>query len=747
MPGDLRRWVVVCGLTAAAFLSSVAGADPAALSPVEWSTQMWQAARQDGGASLPDLLKKAPAGVGDTIANSAHSLADALEQREAARAKRIVEVNKELDDALKADQSDFGISKAIKSALELQMLAKNKAALMGEERIQSLLAKGDAAAKAAEARGDWLMASELYSRLDVLMDDHGEYHKDADRQGRRLGMLRLYAPKRLWELRNDRTKLEKAEGLPPYNSAADDWTEKLAKVDRAMVTRAVTAAAGRHVETPRLNDLIAGGMDALRTMASTSDLNGAFPALADKSKRDQFIQALDSLENELKLAKRDLSNPLLDSLLDRIKTANEASVNLPETAWLHEFGNGAIAQLDEFSAIIWPDELGRFQRATQGSFVGVGVQIEFDELSQVRVSTPLEGMPAHRAGIRTGDLIKLVDGKPLYGISSLDQAVEMITGPINTKVTLTIERETPGKDGTAATKQTLPFALNRSKIKVRTVKGWKRIGDGLAAGADDWDFMIDPVDHIGYIRLSQFADDSAREMYEAVRVLNRDNNLQGLILDLRYNPGGFLDKAVDIGRLFVADGPIVGMKSSSGQVTFEDNGRAGAKAPLSDVPIAVLINEGSASASEIISGALRCYGNNGQIKSVIVGQRSFGKGSVQNVWTLPGNAAQMKVTTNYYTLPDSSVIHRKPGKPVWGIEPTLHVDMLPQQITDALNARRNADLLPTDSGGKQPTDPNEILAKGLDPQLQTALVVLQSQVVHAGATARVPEKDDSKTVR
>ncbi len=739
MRGDCRKFILASSTIA--FLTTFAGADPAMSAP-EWSKQVWNAGRQDGTNALTSLLAKTPAEVGDFTVNTAKSLADALAKREVDRIKRIDEVNKELDAAIAGDASDLSISKSFKYALELQMLATNKAGFMREERIQKVIQRGDAAARAAEARGDWLMASELFARLDALMDDHGDYHKDSERQFRRLGMLRMYVPQRLWELRNERAKLEKADGLPPYNGAADDWNQKLAKVDRMMVLRAVVQAGSRHVEMPRLNTLITGGLDALRTMANTTDLKPAFSGLADDHKRQNFLQAIDSIENELKLAKRDLNHPLFADLLDRVQAINSTTVEIPESAWLHEFGNGAIGQLDEFSAIIWPDEVGRFQRQTQGSFVGVGVSIEFDELSQVRVSSPLEGMPAHKAGVRAGDVIKLVDGKALYGIGSLDQAVEMITGPINTKVTLTLERE--GKDPNDA-KITVPMTLTRSKIKVRTVRGWKRIGDGMSGSAADWDWMIDPTNRIGYVRLSQFADDSSNEMYAAVRAMNKDNSLKGIILDMRYNPGGFLDKAVEIGRLFVADGPIVGMKSSSGQVTFEDNGRAGAKAPLSDIPVAVLINEGSASASEIVSGALGCYGTTGQIKTVIVGQRSYGKGSVQNVWNLMGNEANMKVTTNYYTLPDGRVIHRKPGATVWGVEPTIHVEMTPAQLTESINARKNADQLPEDSG-KQPTDPAEILAKGLDIQLQTALVLLQSQTSHS-TTAQAAPKGKPDAVR
>lgn len=700
----------------------------------EWSQRVWLSANAHDGKDLAALLAAAPADAGNAVVAQAKSLADNIAKREADRAKRITEVKEELDKNLQGDASDLSISKAFKSALELQLLSTDKTELMKQDRIKQLIDKGDAAARAAEERGDWLMASELFARLDALLDDKGSYRKDAERQGRRLAMLRMYVPSKLWQMRNERAKLEKTKELPPYNAAGDDFTAKLRDVDRGMTIRAVVRAASRHVDQPTLNKVVIDGVEALRTMTQTSDLIDAFPGLADEGSRRAFIRALDGELTGLSLAKADISAERLDSLLERIITASDNSVKLMPQAIMHEFGNGAFSHFDEFSTMIWPDELGRFQRATAGNFIGIGVQIEFDELSNVKVSTPLEGMPAHKAGIRAGDVIKSVNGQALFGISSLDQAVELITGPINTKVTLGVEREIPAKDGVEAKKVDLTFPLQRSKIEVRTVKGWKRASDGLTPGANEWDWFIDSANHIGYIRLTQFSDNTSRDMDRALALMNSAGGVRGLILDLRYNPGGYLEQAIAISRKFISEGPVVGMKSSNGSVEFDSTGSATSKAPLADLPIAVLVNEGSASASEIVSGAIRYYAQKGQIKATIVGERSYGKGSVQNVWQLPGANASLKVTTQYYTMPDGYVLHRKPGATQWGVEPMLHVDMLPAQITDALTIRKNADALP-DADSKNTEDPANLFAKGADVQLQTALVLVQSQVAANHSTA------------
>jgi len=704
------------------------------LSLPEWSNQVWLAGTSRDGKDLPALLAATPPEAGSSVVAQAKSLTDNLAKREVDRAKRIAEVKAELDKNLEGDASDLSISKAFKSALELQLLSTDKSELMKQDRIRQLIDKGDAAARAAEDRGDWLMASELFARLDALLDDKGSYRKDAERQGRRLAMLRMYVPAKLWQLRNDRAKLEKTKELPPYNPAGDDFNAKLKEIDRAMTVRAVVRAASRHVDQPTLNRVVIDGVEALRTMTQTPDLIDAFPGLADEASRKVFLRALESEITGLSLAKADISAERMDSLLERIITASQNSVKIMPQAILHEFGNGSFSHLDEFSAMIWPDELGRFQRATAGNFIGIGVQIEFDELSNVKVSTPLEGMPAHKAGIKTGDVIKTVNGQSLFGISSLDQAVELITGPINTSVTLGIEREIPAKDGAESKKVDINFPLKRSKIEVRTVKGWKRASDGLTPGANEWDWFIDSGNHIGYIRLTQFSDNTSRDMDRALALMNSSGGVRGLILDLRYNPGGYLEQAIAISRKFISDGPVVGMKSSNGQVEFDSTGSATSKAPLADIPVAVLVNEGSASASEIVSGAIRYYAQKGQIKATIVGERSYGKGSVQNVWQLPGANASLKVTTQYYTMPDGYVLHRKPGATQWGVEPMIHVDMLPAQITDALTIRKIADALP-DADSKSTEDPANLFAKGADVQLQTALVLVQSQVAATHSTA------------
>ncbi|MBY0312529.1 MAG: S41 family peptidase, partial [Phycisphaerales bacterium] len=406
-------------------------------------------------------------------------------------------------------------------------------------------------------------------------------------------------------------------------------------------------------------------------------------------------------------------------------------------------GNGAMAKYDEFSAIIWPDEIARFERMTRGNFRGVGVQIQLDEESQmIKVVTPLEGTPAQRAGIRAGDLIKKIDGQSAVGIS-LNQAVDLITGPVDSGVTITMERKSgDDPDGKQIT-QDIDFKLARAIIPLASVKGWKRVG----AKEDDWDYFIDPANRIGYVRLLQFTEDTTKDLRNAVnqmRAAQGGGAINGLILDLRYNPGGLLTEAVSVSNSFIDKGLIVSTRGP--RVAGEEKQATPGNVLLKDVPMVVLINEGSASASEIVSGAIRHYADVGELRAVVIGQRSFGKGSVQNVWPI-AQRAQMKLTTQYYYLPDGRRLHRTPGATVWGVDPHLKVDTLLETDSEALRLRQDADVLPIDQKGevvvdsKTPRpDPNKLLTDGLDIQLQTALAVLQSQAIKGQALATQPRE-------
>jgi carboxyl-terminal processing protease len=474
---------------------------------------------------------------------------------------------------------------------------------------------------------------------------------------------------------------------------------------------------------------------------TTGELAEVLEGLRDENARGEFLSFVRKQRDEIRKrdadSRRGVGLAELDLTISRMLAVNRFSVKLSEQALLHEFGNGAMSALDDYTAVIWPDEIKRFQRNTRGEFVGVGIQIEMDDLQNIRVVTPLEGTPAQRAGVQTGDLIKKVDGHSTVGFT-LDQAVEVITGPKRTTVTLTVER------GEGDEKREIDFELNRQRIELPTVRGWRKAQAGDEA--DAWDWFVDEDAGIGYIRLTSFSDNTTDRFDEAVEIMRR-RGLNGLILDLRFNPGGLLDEAVSISNRFIDDGMIVKTEDASGAVRSREFARRLPKNKrLDDIPVAVLINEGSASASEIVSGAIQAEAQlDGTLKATIVGRRSFGKGSVQNVFPLTAdNSAMMKLTTQYYKLRGDKIIHRRPGASEWGIEPDIEVEMLPEQIIEAAKIRRDADVLALDENGRiindpDRPDPDSLLEVGGDLQLQTALVVLEGQI--QGGSLKVTKAD------
>lgn len=729
--------VLVVGLASSVFALPATAVQPAAqprqsLVDGQWADLVWKTAAQGDHEGVMNLLERLPNNNDPAVVHlrdSVTKLKASIESRENKREERIAEVSKEFDEHLVAGDGPIELSKSLRSAVELYMLYTDKGEFMREDRTRSLILAADAAAKTAENDGNWLTANELFYRLNVLLEDEGRYKRDLKRQEQRLGMIRIYAPERFWGMRNDRRIADGEDPLPPYNDAGDSWQEKLEDVSEHMVLRALTQTAHQHVEKEtNASDLIVGGLAALHTLVATQDLTETFPGLARDEDRNRF---LDFVLRKIKNTPLTGGFSDLVTVIEEIKRYNGNTVRLPWNVVLREFGDGAMGSLsqrgDDFSAIIWPDEMQRFRRNTQARFVGVGIQIQLDELSNIMVVTPLEGTPAQHAGIHAGDIIKKVDGKTTAGFA-LQQAVEVITGPQNTKVVLTVEREGPDGDPIE-----VDVSIKRALIDIKTVKGWRRSG----VHDDDWNWFIDQTNGIGYIRLTQFADNTTAEFDRAVNQMEKDG-LQGLIVDLRHNPGGLLDEAVSISNRFIDRGRIV---------STEGNGHPDMKlasrrsTTLAHMPVIFLVNEGSASASEIVSGAIQDHATDGEIQALLLGQRTFGKGSVQNVWQLPGTDAAMKLTTQHYILPNGRRIHRTAGRNDWGVEPNFAVEMLPEQIVDALVMRRDSDVIRIDENGdpikgQEIPDPDDLINEGLDLQLQYAVTLLQSQTVSPSIAAR-----------
>ncbi|MFO1022418.1 MAG: S41 family peptidase [Planctomycetales bacterium] len=310
---------------------------------------------------------------------------------------------------------------------------------------------------------------------------------------------------------------------------------------------------------------------------------------------------------------------------------------------------GMMEKLDPYSNYIGPEEISRFNAQVEQEFGGIGIQIHIPEnTKRLTVMTPLPGTPAYRAGLRAGDQILEIEHKSTENIK-LDDAVRTLKGKPGETVTLGILHQ-----GGSMVEQVV---LTREIIHVATALGDAYKPDG------HWNFMLDPEKKIGYIRLSAFSRNTARELHEALDELKKEG-MKGLILDLRFNPGGLLSAAVEISDMFIESGKIV---STKGRNTDERVWEATKPNTYSGFPMAVLINRYSASASEIVSACLQDHN-----RAKIIGERSWGKGSVQNVIELEGGKSAMKLTTASYHRPSGKNIHRFPGAKEtdeWGVMP------------------------------------------------------------------------------
>lgn len=316
--------------------------------------------------------------------------------------------------------------------------------------------------------------------------------------------------------------------------------------------------------------------------------------------------------------------------------------------------NGMLDGLDPYSNFIGPTEWKQFDRATKGKFGGIGVQISMQD-GVLTVISPLAGTPAYEAGIIAGDRILEVNGEDLRGWT-LNDVVDKLTGPAGSEVTMKILH--PPYDGKPFT-----VTLKRANINIESV-----LGD--THGPDDqWDFMIDKENKIGYIRINSFIQDTKDDLLTAIEKLQKEG-MKGLILDLRYNPGGLLTSAIEVSDLFVKDGTIVSTKGRRG---IDRVYEAKADGTLPDFPMVILVNGYSASASEIVAACLQDHK-----RAIIVGERTWGKGSVQNVIELENGSSALKLTTAAYSRPNGHNIHRfEDSKPddEWGVSPNEGMDV------------------------------------------------------------------------
>ena len=709
--------------------------------PVEveaWSDGLWTAAISGDQALLDEYLANVPAtaqpGRGQALREAIDSYRSHLNAASEDRSEDRDAALERLKEHLAADE----IVKGLTAAVEVQTLADDWDEMLEIEQVQMLLARSQSDWKAAMEEGDLLLAQDLLYRLRTLNEDIGEpeaykrYDNALDDVNRRISLLAQYAQRTLHELRREEmARYAPEEEFPEFNDAfAGEWKERLRNINDRMLKRALVMASRDHIAAGGWKPLLEGGLESLRIFVTTVALKENFEGLGKPEMVDRFDAFLEIHEKRIQDMPDDaLNGETCRRLIDEVLLANNRTVQIEPEVIIREFGDGAMYRLekefqDEYSQVIWPEELRRFQQQVDGDFVGVGILIRHDDRRRIMIVNPLEGSPAARSGIKAGDIILGVEDKDTVGWS-LNQAVDEITGPADQEVTLKIERE--GLD------EPFDVAVMRDQIKMRSVNGWWK-NELSDEGEPDWDWFIDESDGIGYIRLTSFNEDSFQDFLTALQEMHEERPLNGLILDLRFNPGGLLRSAVEFTNLFVESGTIVSGEDRDRNKVWELNAEPG-RAACMGLPTVVLVNRGSASASEIVAGALKAHS-----AAVVLGERSFGKGSVQTVHDLssPFSQAAVKLTTQYYVLPPlpgestGRLVHKKPGSDDWGVNPHISVEMAPEQIMDATELRRKADFIEEwVAEGDREARPEvaPLVREGKDPQLEMGLLLLKARVL------------------
>lgn len=432
------------------------------------------------------------------------------------------------------------------------------------------------------------------------------------------------------------------------------------------------------------------------------------------------VLAVAALGSTVALIHRGDDYTFLDDLIEVKHVIATRFVDEPD---MNKLKQGAIKGMvealnDPYTVYVPPVEQREFNKQLTGEYVGIGAQVNTAD-GYLTIVSPLEDTPAFRAGLMPEDKVLEIDGKSTKDLP-VEKCIDLLTGTPGTPVTLTIERKG----------EKLTVTITRERIKTRSIKGFRRETDD----PNQWRYVIDPERRIAYVRMTQFTPQVAGEVATALQAAGADpdpakNQLKGLILDLRFNPGGLLNEATAIADMFLKDGVIV---STRGRAFPEVVSKAHQPGTLPDFPIVVMVNGQSASASEVLSGAL--VEND---RAIVLGTRSFGKGSVQSLMEVGDHQGELKITEQGYFLPSGRSISRKDDSAKWGVDPSegFYVPMSDAETLAMLDVRRKEEILRASSPAGAATQPEEhwsdpawIESNEKDKQLAAALKAVQLRI-------------------
>ncbi|UCD28053.1 MAG: S41 family peptidase [Planctomycetota bacterium] len=503
------------------------------------------------------------------------------------------------------------------------------------------------AALTYEENGKWYDAASIYIRLTDIFPYNKKYRDAFETCQEHIRLELTYAPD-------------------------SDWADETKNISADMTRDAFDKIKNEYLSEPVFKEAAISGLKQILLIINNPDLAEVFKGLNDEYSVEEFRIRVNTLLNKVNRQDEITVNELNEDYFETLLQINRETRLLPETVIIREFTNGALKPLDRYSDMIWPSGVEEFNKHTQGQFPGVGIQIRKAPDEPVKVISPLANTPAYQAGIQPGDLITKINGVSSKKYT-INKAVREITGRPDTYVTLTIKRS--GKD------EEFQVRLKRQVIKIETIKGFERDEQ------DVWKFMIDPNRKIGYIRMTNFTERTIDELKSILQQLKQEQDLQGLIFDLRNNPGGTLKSAIDVSDLFLPSHKnIVSTKDRYGQPWVKSTSSS---LHYTDFPMIVLVNGASASAAEIVAGALQVHR-----RARVIGERTFGKGSVQNLLLLnTSDVAFLKLTTQLYYLPNGRCLHKDEDSTTWGVDPDVEIKLVPKEINKVYELRLKKDII------------------------------------------------------
>jgi carboxyl-terminal processing protease len=597
------------------------------------------------------------------------------------------------------------IAKTLEFADESQ-----KKQLLSNSFVEETFQRAIKSAAEFESKGKWLEAySRCYSWLQVIDPNNEEYSDHADQL------------------------LDKAAIVASFqDSSCESRSERYAGVKKELFVWAIDALKRYYVNIIDYRQMakkairrceLLGEVMALSfseisdspDMVSSNKTSEEPFSPPDSEQLSAWSVGLAAILDEIEQSQVGFTKSSFIDVFEKVLELNKVTAQLPQRVLVAQFSEAALSALDRYTVMVWPRQVQEFEKMMTSQFTGIGIEIS-KQKGLLTVASLLPDTPAYNSGLDAGDVIELVDGVETKDMS-LTCAVKKITGPPGTEVALTIKR--PGEE------ERKEITITRAKIVVPTIRGWQRTVVGKRL------YMIDDEDKIGYVRITSFSGATADALEEVLTELEAEG-LKGLILDLRFNTGGLLDSAVAVTDKFIEEGLIVSTRPR-GLWTYLS---ARKEKTHPKYPLVVLINSYSASASEIVAGALA---DERHERAILIGERTHGKGSVQGISQLPQEGARLKYTMAYYHLPSGQRVEsrdemKKEGRSDWGVGPDIEVKLRNDEIRKMSRIQRDNSVLvqagrdKSNSALKKHTIEETLAA---DPQLAVGVLVIKSKLIQA----------------